>query len=70
MGTSKLHEDNPIKCWAVTGDELVFHPGEVEILLLQKPEISAGLMGVLARPILIGGRLSPLPFSLTYLDSC
>ena len=50
MGTSKLLGDNLTKCWEVTCNGLVSHPGGVEIYLvasyLRKPEISAGLMGL------------------------
>ena len=34
MRTSKLLGDNVIKCWEITCDGLVSHPGGVEILLV------------------------------------
>ena len=34
VGTSKLLGDNLTKCWEVTCDGLVSHPGGVEILLV------------------------------------
>ena len=34
MGTSKLLGDNLTKCWEVTCDRQISHPGGVEILLV------------------------------------
>ena len=61
MGTSNLLADNPTK---ILGGNLRWTSipsrgsrNMASPFILQKPEISASLMGLLARPITIGGRL-------------
>ena len=58
MATSKLLGYNLTKCWKVTWDGLVSHPGGVEILPVASYTTETGdkvgLMGILARPITFG----------------
>ena len=53
MGTNKLLGDNLIKCWEVTCDGPVSHPGGVEILLDASYD-SLITDEPLARPVSIG----------------
>ena len=71
MGTSKLLRDNLTKCWEVTCDGLVSHPGGVEILLVasyyendkRRPD------GRLARLVTIGADFTFLPCALPHFLS-
>ena len=51
--STQVYKWVPAKCWGKPCDELASHPGESRNtprqFMLMKPEISAGLMGLLAR---------------------
>ena len=69
MGTSKLLGDNLTKCWEVTRLRWTSIPSRgsrntPSRFILQKPDISAGLMGLLDRPISIEADFTFLPYRL------
>ena len=71
MGTSKLLGYNLTKCWKVTCDGLVSHPGSSRNnpshFILRKLEMSASTDGPSARPISIGADFYHL--YLTFMNS-